>query len=83
MIYCLILLLREEGLGYRRKEEIYNKKYIKSLFVESEKIDTMFSCIENQNIKTLIENKQIIDSPEIFFQKINLNDSFIVLNGGG
>ena len=68
---------------YRRKEEIYDKKYIKSLFVESEKIDTMFSCIENQNIKTLIENKQIIDSPEIFFEKINLNDSFTVLNGGG
>jgi len=51
---------------YRREEDIYDKKYIKSLYLESKKIDILFNAIENQTIKDLIDNKNIIDPVERF-----------------
>ena len=68
---------------YRREEDIYDKKYIKSLYLESKKIDILFNAIENQTIKDLIDNKNIIDPVERFIERMNIKDSHTILNGGG
>jgi len=68
---------------YRREEGIYDKKYIKSLYLKSKKVDILFNSIENQTIKDLINNQDIIDSNESFLEKLNLLDSHKIINGGG
>lgn len=68
---------------YRREEGIYDKEYIKSLYLKSKKVDIFFNAIENQTIKDLINNQDIPDSNESFLEKLNLLDSHKIINGGG
>ena len=71
------------NIYFRESNFSYTNNNLLNLFnVDNKKISLLLSCINNENIKELLDSDDMIDKHDLFFERINIKYGDLIINGG-